>query len=215
MLQDLHFNWVDYGIIGIVSLSILIGMVRGFVREAMSLITWIAALTAGVVYCETAANWFSGISVVGIRLLLAFVLIVLAILVLGGIISHLIGQLIRSTKFSITDRIMGTVFGGARGAAIVAAIILVTSSTFVVNEPLWQASTLIPEFNPLSTWLKEKLPDDLMNKLFDPGKKIKGAEIPVIPAVEQVSAVEPAQVVEQVSDSVSDGVKSGYLTQSP
>lgn len=179
MFQDMNLNWVDYTIISIIGVSILVGILRGFVREAMSLVTWIVALALGVMYCETAAEWFTSIPIAGVRMLLAFILLVLGALILGGIISHLIGHLIRSTKFSVTDRIIGTLFGFARGAAIVAVIIMLGSSTFVAQEPIWTTSTLIPEFNPLSLWIKEKLPTDLMQKVLSPNKIQAVEPIPI------------------------------------
>jgi membrane protein required for colicin V production len=165
-------NWVDYSIIGIMAISILIGLARGFVREAMSLITWVTALILGALYCETVAVWFSSISVQGIRLILAFILIVLSTLIVGGIISYLIGHIIRSTKFGVPDRIIGTLFGFVRGAVIVAVISLVINSTFIAQESFWKASTLISHFEPVSVLIKEKLPQDLINKIYPPINKV-------------------------------------------
>jgi membrane protein required for colicin V production len=164
------FNEIDYGIIGIISVSILFGLLRGFVREAMSLMTWILAGILGSLYCEEVGALFTSISMVGVRLLLAFILIVLTTLIVGGIVSHLISQLIKSTKFSITDRIIGTLFGLARGVVIIAVVILILKPFVISKKEIWKSSVLVPQFAPASLWIKAQLPEDIVKFFEDPAK---------------------------------------------
>src|SRR5690242_17198701 len=103
-----EINGLDYGILALIMISVLLGILRGFVREAMSLVTWIAAIVLGVLYCDKLSQIFTMISMPGLRIILAFVLIVLCTLIFGGILSYLIGRLIRFTGFGATDRIIGT-----------------------------------------------------------------------------------------------------------
>jgi membrane protein required for colicin V production len=161
-MHELNLNITDWSMIGITSLSILLGVIRGFAKEAMSLITWITAISLSTIYTEKVSLWFSSISMVGARLMLAFVLIVLATLIIGGIISHLIGKLISSAKFNLPDRLMGSLFGGARGVLIVAVFILFAGPTPLAEHPFWKDSHLIPKFIPLTHWLNEKMPADLV-----------------------------------------------------
>lgn len=158
-------NALDYGIMGLIAVSVLLGTLRGFVREAMSLVTWVTALVVGVIACETVASWLTMISMVGLRIVLAFVLIVLTILIAGGLMSHLIGKLIKFTGFGATDRIIGTMFGLVRGAVVVAAVVLLANPTPFSKDPLWTSSMLVPRFEPISLWMKERLPEDLMKKV--------------------------------------------------
>lgn len=156
------FNEIDYGILGIISVSVLFGLLRGFVREAMSLMTWIVAGILGTLYCDEVGAWFTSISVVGVRLLLAFILIVLVTLIVGGIISHLISKLIKSTKFSITDRIIGILFGLARGIAVIALVVLIVQPSIISKKDIWKTSVLVPQFEPVSLWIKAQLPEELL-----------------------------------------------------
>lgn len=168
-----EMNWIDYGIIGIISISVIFGMVRGFVREAMSLVTWVAAITIGVVYCEEVATWFTSISYVLVRFVLAFVLLVLLSLIVGGIINYLLLKLIKTTKFSITDKIVGVFFGASKGVVIVAGLILLVLliNPKKTHESAWQDSVLIPKFEPVSQWIKEMLPEVLLKAFQDPKKE--------------------------------------------
>jgi len=157
-----ELNMTDWGILIGMGLSILLGVIRGFAKEAMSLITWITAITLSALYTEKVSLWFSSISVVGARLMLAFILIVLSTLIVGGIISHLIGKLIRGAKFNLPDRLMGSFFGCGRGVLIVAILILFLGPTQLAKRPFWKESQLIPELVPLTRWLREKLPEHLL-----------------------------------------------------
>lgn len=170
MMQGL--NEIDYGIIGIISVSVLFGLLRGFVREALSLMTWIVAGILGTLYCDEVGAWFTSISIVGVRLLLAFILIVLTTLIAGGIISHLLSKLIKSTKFSITDRIIGVLFGFARGVAIIAIVILIVQPSVVAKKEIWKTSALVPEFEPASSWIKAQLPEDLLKFYDNPSQHV-------------------------------------------
>ena len=164
-------NWIDFTIIGIIGFSVLMGLARGFVLEAMSLMTWVAAIIIGVLYCEEMSVWFSAISVTSVRILLTFMLLVLATLIVGGVVSHIIGKLIKSTRFSITDRIIGTLFGFARGTMIVAVLALTIHSSNIAREHgAWKTSTLIPHFEPLALWVKERFPEDIFAKLMPQDK---------------------------------------------
>lgn len=176
--MDIHqLNILDYSIIAVIGISILIGLVLGFVRMTMIVITWVAAITLGILYYEKVSTLFTMISVQGARYFIAFVLIVLATLIVGGVIGYIIGQLIRATSFSILDRMIGIVFGFGVGAFIVAAAILAASQSFIAQESFWKTSQLVPQFDPLSTWIKTLLPADFMEKVFSPAQKTHAKEL--------------------------------------
>jgi membrane protein required for colicin V production len=174
-MQNIHI--IDYGIFFIIALSMLMGVVRGFVREAMSLVTWVTAITVAVLYGETVAGWFNTISVAGVRLVLAFVLLVLATLIIGGLLNHLIGKVIKSTGFSITDRIIGILFGFARGVVVIALAIIIFKASGVSHDYLDKHSMLVPKLEPITLWLEEKLPEDL-KKLFPDFKEDSSLKLP-------------------------------------
>lgn len=184
-LQVENVNWVDWGILAIVGLSVIMGLWRGFVREAMSLVTWISALTVGVLYCEALSRKFHMISMVGLRYLLAFIILVLSVLILGGIVGYLISRLISFTGFGATDRMIGTLFGLARGTLVVAIAVMLVTPTPLAKDPLWLKSNIAPRFTPLAEWMRERIPVELFQKFqfdpmkafaTDPIKKVVGSE---------------------------------------
>lgn len=157
-------NNVDLGIIALISISAIFGIMRGFVREAMSLVTWVTASFIATFYCTKVAAHLTFISMVGLRYLIAFLFLVMVTLIIGGIVSFWIARLITLTGFSITDRIVGILFGVVRGGLIVAIAVLVAGGSSLVQNPLWQTSMLVPHFQPVATWIKSSLPEDLLKK---------------------------------------------------
>lgn len=172
-----HINWIDIAILTLLSISVIMGIIRGFVREAFSLVTWLMAVFLGIRYTIPFSNYLASIDMLGLRYLVSFVILVLTTLIIGGLLSHLIGRLIKFTGFGVTDRIIGTFFGLARGVIVISLVILVAAFTPFSKDPLWTTSQLIPRFQPLglwmrdsfpvnfADWLKEGIPEELLKKL--------------------------------------------------
>ncbi|MEJ2620948.1 MAG: CvpA family protein [Candidatus Thiodiazotropha sp.] len=154
--------WIDILIIAIIALSAVISLIRGFVQEALSLATWIAAFTlAWLFFRSLALELTPWIDVPSIRLGVAFGLILVGILILGAIINYFMKVLVASTGLSGTDRMIGIFFGVARGAVIVSILVLLAGLTPFPNDPWWHESRLIPYFQEMALWLKGFLPSDI------------------------------------------------------
>lgn len=178
--------WVDWLILGIVGLSAAISLVRGFVAEAMSIVIWIAALWAAFRFTEPLANVaLTGIELPSARLATAAVILIIAILVLGSLLSWLIGRLVRSTGLSGTDRLLGAVFGAARGLLTVIALVAVAGWTPVCRDPWWQQSALIPSIEQLALYGRDFLPAklrEIMGSCQSPPAPVSGAlPLPELP----------------------------------
>jgi membrane protein required for colicin V production len=154
--------WIDILIIAIIALSAVISLIRGFVQEALSLATWIAAFTLAWLFFRSLSMELSPwIDVPSIRLGVAFVLILIGVLILGAIANHFMKILVTTTGLSGTDRMIGIFFGMARGAVMVAILILLAGLTPFPNDPWWHESRLIPYFQEMAQWLKQFLPNDI------------------------------------------------------
>lgn len=147
-------NWADWAILVIVSLSVLIGLLRGFVREAMSLVVWIVAFVAASMFYLQGGIWFDDlIPTPSLRYITAWVAIFAGVLIGGSIINYLLGQLVRSTGLGGTDRLLGMVFGALRGGIVVLALLILVPGVIPVSEdPWWQESLLIPHFLRFENW---------------------------------------------------------------
>ena len=153
---------VDYTIVGIVGLSAVISLIRGFVREALSLIVWVLAFWVGFTFSHEAAAYGKNlIHDPTMRFIATFVVLFVLTLFLGGMVNLLLGFLIDRSGLSGTDRLVGMCFGVGRGVLLVGLGLLVLQMTPLVHSESWQRAALIPTFQPLEKWLCGFLPKDI------------------------------------------------------
>ncbi len=158
-------NWADYCILATLGISVLIGLLRGFVREAMALAGWVLAFWAAWAYGDQLAAWFTAISLPSARLLVGYAVCFIAVLVVCGIIGMLLHKLIAGSGLSGSDRMLGMVFGLLRGLAVVTLTILLLGFTPLPRDPWWHQSQLLPTFQGYAQWLSARLPPDVTKHL--------------------------------------------------
>ncbi|GAA0212984.1 hypothetical protein GCM10009123_20360 [Kangiella japonica] len=153
--------WVDWVILAIIGVSALISLLRGFVREALSLAGWIAAFFLAKMFYEPVSELLvDHIETNSIRLGVSWVAIFVATLVVAGIINYLVGRMVDAAGMSGTDRFLGMFFGALRGVLIVALIVLALKQfTPVPKDKWWDQSSLLPHMEIVSAWFYEKLGD--------------------------------------------------------
>lgn len=146
-------NWVDFTIIGVIGFSALISIVRGFIREALSLISWILAFFISSKFYSYITDYLTYFDGEIIRIAVAIVILFVATLLVCAIVSYVIGQLIQKTGLSGADRVLGTCFGVLRGILVVAAVLfLLDTFTPLSQSPYWTQSLLIPHFHFIIRW---------------------------------------------------------------
>ena len=154
------FTWVDWAIIAVVAISSLISLKRGFVKEALSLISWIVA---GVVAWSfggaLSAHLETVIDTPSARVIAACAILFVATLLVFALVNFLIGELVRVTGLSGTDRLLGMVFGAARGGLLVVLLVGLVSLAPVDQDPWWQQSQLVPHFLMVADWSKNIILD--------------------------------------------------------
>ena len=157
--------WLDYVLIAVILISAVISLARGFVREAFSLAIWILAFwISWSFFRELEIHFQDFISSPTVRLGIAFAALMLATLVVGGLVNYLLIQLIERTGMSGTDRFIGMIFGAARGVLLICVLVLLAGLTTFPQESWWNDSQMVPYFEELAFWLRDKLPEDLAQR---------------------------------------------------
>jgi membrane protein required for colicin V production len=152
-------NGLDYVILIVIALSALIGLLRGFVRETVSLLAWIAAFWLGMSYSGRVAAHLGGvIASPSLRLAAAFIAIFLAVLIAGFVINYLLASLLKKAGVRTSDRVLGVVFGVARGLLVVSLAVVLVELTPLVKSPSWRGSVIVGYMQPMVGHFHNYLP---------------------------------------------------------
>jgi len=155
----------DFIILGIVLLSAIVGLVRGFLREICSLVTWVLAIWLAWQLGPLLVPYLGGaLSKEPYGLWAGRTIIFVLVLVVGAIVGYLVNHFVRLSLFSGLDRMLGFLLGVVRGVVIVALIIILAQVARLDDEGWWQRSRLVPALTPVATLLRamigEYLPAD-------------------------------------------------------
>jgi membrane protein required for colicin V production len=149
------FTWIDWAIVAVIAISSLISLSRGFVKEALSLLTWIIAGIVAWMFGGALSQYLGAyIETPSARVIAACALLFVLTLLVGALVNYLISELIRVTGLSGTDRFLGMVFGAARGALLVVVAVGLISLGPVEQDVWWQQSRLLPHFLMVADWSK-------------------------------------------------------------
>ncbi len=157
---------MDILIVTVIGVSALISLVRGFVKEALSVAGWIAAVWVSASYASVIADLLVAyISPPELRFIAGFALLFVASLFMAGMLNFLVGQLVRKSGLSGTDRAVGMVFGIARGGVLVGVLVLLASLTTLPQGVWWRESLLVSHFEDMAIWMRGELPVEVRNHL--------------------------------------------------
>ena len=135
---------VDNLILAVIAISSAFGVRRGFIKEIMSLLSWIAALLVSRIYSGSLASILENlVDNPSVRYVIAFSVLFVIIIMLGTLLNHFMSKLLIVTGLKTIDRLLGAVFGIARGTVIVLVFLFVLN-VFVSESEWWKQSTLIP-----------------------------------------------------------------------
>jgi membrane protein required for colicin V production len=154
--------WVDYVIVAIIAVSALISLVRGFVREALSLTALVLAVWVGLTYSGALALLLEPhVETPSLRMGVSFAALFVVTLILGGLLGSLMVKLVESSGLTGTDRLLGMIFGMGRGVVLVGLLVLLSGLTAFPADPWWQQSRLIPHFQNVAVQIRALLPPEV------------------------------------------------------
>ena len=156
----------DYAVLLVVAVSVAVGLCRGLIREAFSLAGWILAfVVANSFGSEVAGMLKSAIHNDTARLVLAFILLFVVVLLLVGLAGMLLSNLFKIAGLGLADRGFGAIFGLARGVVVVFAIVMIAGFTTVPQQPAWRVALLAPPLETAVIAAKPWMPQDLAARI--------------------------------------------------
>jgi membrane protein required for colicin V production len=158
--------YFDVTLIAVIVLSTILAYARGVVRELVAIATWVVGLVAALRYSDQGASLFARIDIPPeARHVVAFVLILIAVLVAGGIIARLLKSVVHGVGLGFVDRFLGAVFGVLRGALLIIIFALMAGLTTLPRQDWWQNSTLGPALAESALALRPYLPPEWAARL--------------------------------------------------
>ena len=173
----------DYVVIGVVVLSTLLALLRGFMRVVTSLVAWVVGILAAVHLASPVGGMlpdFGGSP--AIRYAVAFVVILVVVLFIGALVGYMLARLLHFAGLGFLDRALGAIVGFVRGIAIAVLLVLLAGLTRLPRADWWQNAMLSA---PLTTaalsarpWLPKAWADrlDYKGKERHPGRTVVKAE---------------------------------------
>ncbi len=138
----------DYGVLGVMAVSTVLGLWRGMIGEIIALLAWVAAFFAARAWGGLLAPALTFSSDPVIRLVVAWVLVVVAVLLSMALLRLLARGLLKALGMTFTDRLFGVFFGALRGALILLLLVAAGGMTSLPKEKWWSEAYFAP---PLET----------------------------------------------------------------
>jgi membrane protein required for colicin V production len=169
---------IDYILLAILIVSISVGIFRGFFKEALSLVTWVVALWASFRFAHLLEPLLAAVSSEALKMWAARIIAFILILIAGGLINVLVGMLVNKTGLSGTDRVLGMVFGAARGMLIIGIVVMVFRLLELDREQWWSESVVIRYSEPVAQRLQEVFYAGIerLDDLVEPGVTEQGGQ---------------------------------------
>ena len=138
-------NWADYISIALLVFSCIAGVMRGLLREIISLLTWVAGLWLAWTFSDVLEPHLGGaLADSAVRPWAARTLIFLAVLLIGTAVGSIVTHYVRLSLFSSLDRLLGFVFGLLRGAVVLGLLAILSHAVRLDGEGWYRNSTLVP-----------------------------------------------------------------------
>ena len=154
-----EIGWVDWTLLAVLAISVVFGLVRGFIFELMSLAGWIVAWFAAQWFAsELAPQLPVGAPGSAANHAAAFALCFIAAIVVWSLLARLIRMLLHATPLSLADRALGAGFGLLRGAVLLLALATVVTLTPAAQSLPWRESRGTVWLNTAMQELKPLLP---------------------------------------------------------
>ncbi len=145
----------DVLIVLVVLASTLLGLMRGFIREAVSLVFWIVALWAAWTLGHLVEPHLGGyLGEPNVRPWVGRLVVLICVLVIGYLVGMVLSYYMRGAGLGVLDRVIGMLFGILRGMVLVGVMVIFAELLHMNSEPWWHHSKLIPLGETLGDWLR-------------------------------------------------------------
>ena len=148
-------NTTDYLVLAGIVISAVVGVLRGFLREVVALVTWLVALFLAWHFSDLIAPHLGGLLAdSSVRIWAARAILIILILLIGAGIGAASSRFVRLSIFSSMDRLLGLVFGALRGLVLLGVLVILGQLLRLEDERWWRQSLVIPYGESIANGLR-------------------------------------------------------------
>lgn len=156
----------DFTVIGIGVVSLMIGLWRGVIGEIIALLAWVLAFVAAKFWgAEVARVVFEGIVDPAVRMVAAWLAVFVVVLLAMSLLRLALRGLLKVLGLSLTDRLLGIIFGAARGLLIVLVLVAVGGMTSAPKEKWWSEAQFAAPLETAVLASKPWLPPEVAKRI--------------------------------------------------
>ena len=154
----------DYAVIGVMLISLLLGLWRGFVYEVLSLTGWPLAFVLSKLYAADIEHLLP-VAQEEVRVLLAYALVFIAALLVWGMVVWLISRLIKAAGLGGMDSVLGGLFGLLRGALVILVMVWLVGMSSIPEQAFWRNAQFSRAAEDVALLTKVWLPDNIAQRM--------------------------------------------------
>jgi membrane protein required for colicin V production len=159
-------TWLDYAVIGVFAASLVVGAWRGLVREVISILGWVIAfLAANLLAGPLGPEMPQAIPSPELKVAAAYVAVFVGSLMVTALVGLLLSKMVKAVGLGGVDRMLGALFGAARGLLIVLAAALLAGLTGAPRQAFWRDSVSAPLLVQAAQTLRPLLPQTFAERL--------------------------------------------------
>ncbi|HEX6734269.1 MAG TPA: CvpA family protein [Azonexus sp.] len=156
----------DYVAIAVIGFSLLFGLWRGVIGEIIALLAWILGIFAAVEFGSQVGHaLLAGVADPAVRTLGGCVLVFLGVLLVMALIRLAVRSMVKALGLTVSDRLLGMLFGLARGVLVVMVLVGLGGMTAAPKQAWWREAVLAPPFETAVMVARQWLPDDLAKRI--------------------------------------------------
>lgn len=150
----------DLVLLGIIAVSTLLGLLRGFVRIVVGAASWLLSGWAAFQFGAAAGRWLAdGGQVHASHMLGGYLMVFVGVMATVMLAGWVLRSALESMRLDGADRALGAGLGALRGLFFAAVLVVLASFTPLPREAAWQQSAVLPFVAPLASWMRSQLPD--------------------------------------------------------
>ncbi len=156
-------NEFDYAVIGIVSVSMLMGLWRGLTYELLSLAGWLVAFMMSKFVAPYLAQYLPGEATT--QMVEAYIVVFVMTLILWALLVRLASKLIKAVGLGAMDIVLGGMFGILRGVLIVLVLAWLAGLTRIPSQPFWRNAQLSGTVEEVALATRMWLPEAVAKRI--------------------------------------------------